>query len=315
VGAAFFAGTTVICLAPAVPTPLVIRCTSLLLTAALCIAWRHSPDILMWSTYSLGFAHYFLALRYSTRQMGQALKTVPQALLLLGLALFTVALYADDFPLVAYFGLHHALNEAYLRRAPAALAPASHRRFHAAAVALQAVAYVTVLRSARGFSWVDAKWLVAALGLALGLFLRELSRLQPRVPARQGLDLCASEVAALLLVVVSLFVRVTFLQAVLYHFVLWALLPLEAMRQRARLGLGEYVGLSAGLVGMFVLLSPLGPAPTRINAIAFSQQFLFWSYVHITLSFALSDAHPAWMIRLFRGSAPQAVSPPVPASS
>jgi len=300
----------VIWLPPTVPIPIVIRCASLLITVALCVAWRHAPNTFAWSTYSLGFAHYLLALRYSTGQVRQALQTVPQVLFLLGLALFAGALYAGDFPLVAYFGLHHALNEAYLRRGQALPAPGARQRFRAAAVAVQAVAYVTVLRSSREFSWVDARWLAVALGVALGLFLRELSRLQPRLSLRQGVDLCPSEVTALLLVAVSLFVRVSFLQAVLYHFVLWALLPFDSIRRRGRLALGEYVGVSAAVLGALVLLSPLGPAFTRINAITFSQQFLFWSYAHITLSFALSDAHPAWMVHLFRGSVSEAVSPP-----
>ena len=38
----------------------------------------------------------------------------------------------------------------------------------------------------------------------------------------------------------------------------------------------------------------------RVGIVTFSQQFLFWSYAHITVSFALSNAHPAWLIRLFR---------------
>jgi hypothetical protein len=75
------------------PVELLIRGASLAVTAALCVGWRDAPGTLLWATYSLGFAHYFLAQRYSTRQMGQALASAPQALAVSGLGLLTLSLY------------------------------------------------------------------------------------------------------------------------------------------------------------------------------------------------------------------------------
>jgi len=289
------------------PTAFLLRCASLALTAAFCVACRDLPTTFIWATYSLGFAHYFLALRYSTRQVGQVLARTSQVLSLLGVAFLIFALYYDDFPLVAYFGVHHVLNEAYLQRSPAMAAPAP-RRLQAASAAFHAAVYATVLRADPGFAWVEWAWAVPALVAVTALFVRELTTVRAAAPGARVLDLCGSELAAAVLLAASLFVRVTFLQTVLYHFVLWALLPVDRIRARGGFALAEYAGLSVALVAVAVLLSPLGPSTTQIGTVTFSRQFLFWSYAHITLSFALSDAHPVWVRRLFRGAGP-AVAP------
>lgn len=86
------------------------------------------------------------------------------------------------------------------------------------------------------------------------------------------------------------------------------MLPIDRIRQRGTAAFGEYAGLSVAAIGAFLLLSPLGPAPMRIGAASFTELFLLLSYLHITLSFALSDAHPRWAIRFFRGATERRLS-------
>jgi len=43
------------------------------------------------------------------------------------------------------------------------------------------------------------------------------------------------------------------------------------------------------------------------------RRFIFWSYVHITFSFILSDARPAWIVCRFQVR--KTYSPGLPASS
>lgn len=286
-------------------SPFLVRCVSLAVTAAICGASSEAPRTFVWGTYSLGFAHYFLALRYSTRQMGQAIATGPQRLFLLALVILGGALYADGVTLVAYFGLHHALNEAYLRR-PARVDERPRAWLPAAGAAFHAVVYATVLRGDPGFAWV-AWWWAGPAVVATGALVVRAAK-QEAAGGDRLIDLCPSEAGALLLLAGSLFVRVAFLEVVLYHFILWALLPVDSIRRRGRGALAEYIGMSTGLVAIALFLSPLGPRSTPAATAAFSQQFLFWSYAHITLSFALSDAHPAWMTRLFRGGAVDAAA-------
>lgn len=277
--------------------------------AGLVLACRDAPGAFMWGTYSLGFAHYALALRYSTRQVAQAVATPAQGLSLLGLVCLSFALYYDDFPLVAYFGVHHVLNEAYLRRA--STTTSSPFRLQAASCAFHAAAYITILRADTSFAWVEPMPAFAALITATALLARELVRARTAAPTAKRLDLCASDLAAGLLIAASLFVRITFLEIVAYHFILWALLPIEKFRTRGPLALAEYVGLSVAIFSGALLLSPLGPAATRLGAVTFSQHFLFWSYAHITVSFGLSDAQPTWMVKLFRDSVPTTQSGPL----
>jgi hypothetical protein len=252
-------------------------------------------------TFAWGFAHYLLALRYSGGQMRQLLGTATQVPALIGLVFLATTLYQVAFPLFLYFGLHHALNEAYLSRL--VVGPSSTRsRLNATAALFHALAYLATLRWSRELAGIDPLWIWIGLAVAGALLVRSVRQSGAAGSARQLLGLCAPEAAAAALVVVSLFVRVTFLQFVLYHFVLWTVLPIERIGRRGRAAFVEYAALSFAAIGVAVLLSPLGPSSTRVSPRWFSEQFLLWSYLHITLSFALSDAHPKWAVDFFRGA-------------
>ena len=282
------------------PRALRLRLACIAATAGLVALGRDSPAF-VWATYSFGFTHYLLAMRYSTSQLRRVAAVPTQLLSLLGLVLVGVALYQSNFPLLLYFAVHHALNEAYGRRSPVgSVVPSS--RLTASAALFHGLAFLTVLRWTSELTPLDPLWLWCALGAAGLLLAWSVREVRGAASAGRLLELCAPEVTSAALVILSLFARVTFLEFVLFHFVLWAALPVERIRARGATALGEYLGLSAAMTGVFVLLSPLGPPATRIGLTAFGEQFVLWSYLHISLSFALSDAHPVWAIRLFRGA-------------
>ena len=281
---------------------------------AICALWPRAPLTFVWATYAMGFAHYLLALRYSGAQMRQLLMSPPRVASLAGLVLLATTLYQSSFPLFLYFGIHHALNEAYARRA--AIGPAAPQTpVLAAAAAFQGLAYLATLRWTPELAGVDPLWIWIGLAAATAGVVWTLADRRSTESRWRLLDVCAPEVAAAALVLVSLLVRVTFLQVVLYHFILWAVVPIERIRQRGEGALTQYLTLSVATVALFLLLSPLGPSSTRIGRHLFVEQFLFWSYLHITLSFALSDAHPTWAVRFFRGAAVRNVSVSASASS
>ena len=289
------------------PRPFRLRLACIAATAGLCLLWRGSPLTFLWVTYSVGFAHYLLALRYSGGQLRQVLQFPTRLLSLGGLALLGVALYQIDFPLLLYFGVHHALNEAYGRRSLVG-PPSSLSRLNASAAAFHGLAFLTILRWAPELAPLDPNWVWAGLAVTTGLLAREVWAVRSRGSRSQILELCAPEATSAALVALSLFVRVTFLQIVLFHFVLWAVLPVDRIRHRRASALAEYVALSAATIGAFLLLSPLGPWHTPSGVTLFNEQFLLWSYLHISLSFALSNAHPRWAIHFFRGAAVRNVS-------
>lgn len=276
------------------------------MTAAICWHYRGAESSFLWCAYSVGFAHYMLALYYARAPLRAATRAGPQLLSLAGLGVLSLFLYQIDFSLVVYFGLHHALNEAY-GRGRTADAP----RLAAAAAVFQGVAYATVLRSVPQFAGIDEIWFWAALAVAALWFAGELQGV--RSPTRaQRIAVAAPEIATALLVVVSLVVRPTFVQFVLYHFLLWMLLPVDRLRARGEDAVRRYAVLSIVVTGLCFLVSPIGVPALRLPIWLFNEQFLFWSYAHITLSFALSDAHPAWLVRLLRAdSAPRLAAPRV----
>lgn len=284
------------------PRALRIRLAAGAMTAAIVWLYHGSGSSFLWCAYSVGFAHYLLALYYASAQLRAAAHAGPQLLSVAGLGVLSLFLYQIDFPLVVYFGLHHALNEAYGRGRSTDTA-----RLAAAAAVFQGVAYATVLRFVPQFAGVDQIWIWAAFTLAGLWFAVELYQTRAL-----RFDLCAPEIATAMLVVISLFVQPTFVQFVLYHFMLWVLLPVERLSARGENAVLRYAALSIVVTGLCLLVSPIGPPALRLPIAWFNEQFLFWSYAHITLSFALSDAHPAWLVRLFRaGPAPRLAAPRV----
>jgi hypothetical protein len=122
-------------------------------------------------------------------------------------------------------------------------------------------------------------------------------------PQLQGLSrLRDSSVEWLVLAVVglSLLVKISFLQMVMYHFVLWTIIPVPVLRAAGTHKLIEYALLSFGTLDLFAALTITQLGSNLVPLSAVYSQFYFWSYVHITASFALSAAHPDWIVQLFR---------------
>jgi len=283
---------------PAAALPLRMACVAA--TAAVALSWSAAPLAFVSGVYSIGFAHYLLALRYSAGQLRQISQAPLQWVSLAGLILLAIAFYQLDIPLVIYFGVHHALNEAYARRGGGD--PGQIARLGAPAAILHGLAYVAMLGFNPRYVGVDPAWLWGGLAVATGLYVYALLQLRPETGTTRLLEVCAPEISAAMMVGLSLLVRLTFLQIVLYHFLLWAVLPVPRIRQRRGSALVQYLGLSAATIAAAMLLSPVGPPSIRLSSNAFTQQFFLWSYIHITLSFGLSEAHPAWIVRLCRGA-------------
>ncbi len=276
------------------PNHLSIRAVSLLVTAAVVFALAGHRSVFQWFTYSMGFVHYVLALRYSTRQLAQATGSLAHGLALLALIFLAASMYIGNISLVVYFGIHHSFNEAYRH------APGGDRAPLIPALFLQAAAYAFVLQGDGAFVGTNETAVAAVLASAIAVYAVWIMRdIGTATPTRLA-SICAPELAAVLLVLVSLFVRIEFLHVVLYHFVVWSILPVQQIRRRGPYSLAGYVAASVLMTVAFLALSPIGPDAIRINPVRFTDLFLLGSYAHITLSFALSDAHPDWMIRVFR---------------
>ncbi len=276
------------------PNHLVIRVAGLLATAAVAFALDSHRSVFQWLTYSMGFVHYVLALRYSTRQLAQATTSLSHGLALLALIFLAASLYIGNASLVVYFGIHHAFNEAYRHARDDDRAP------RAPALFLQAAAFAFALQGDGSLVGTNPTVVAAVFASAIAVYAVWIMRNVGLATLPRLARICAPELAAILLALASLVVRIEFLHVVLYHFAVWSILPVQHIRSRGRYSLTGYVTASVLMTVGFLALSPIGPEAIRINPVRFTNLFLLGSYAHITLSFALSDAHPDWMIRIFR---------------
>lgn len=276
------------------------RIMAVLLTLALAV-WLDDWDRWVGFVISFGFAHYLLSLYYARPRIVTLVQDGNMLIPLLGLGMLLALVVFMRFPLEIYFGIHHACNEAYLRRyhgrgrSLGGSLAAARGLFHLAA-------YLCILRIDPQVAVVPEPALWSFLAVAT-VALAHQSLLAAR---QEGAGLAAAlrdssvEWLVLLAVGASLFVQITFLQLVMYHFVLWTIVPIPMLRQRGRGPLVEYGLLSAGALLLFLGLTVMQLLGGRASLAFWYAQFYFWSYVHITTSFALSSAHPAWIVNIFR---------------
>lgn len=258
------------------------------------------PEWNSWA-YSLGLSHYLLAFLYAQRPLRELAADRSAGLWLPALVVVSLALDHWGPSLVVYFGLHHALNEAYAPR-PGSSDESSARRYRAAAALWHGCIYAFVLRDRPELFWIGPGVLLLLTGMA-GVALIAASRplWQSASPRRMFVH-AAPEWVAAGLALLSLAVPLTFLQVVLYHFLVWVFLPLPHLRSRGTASCIRYAMATIASTLLFFALSPAGLLGAAY-ADVFVSQFVLWSYVHITASFLLSDAQPGWIGRLTRPSA------------
>lgn len=258
---------------------------------------------ILWST---AFVHYLLALYYSRKRLLHIGYGKP-----LYMAVMTMVggwlLYINEFSLLIYFGVHHVFNEVYLTNRVIPSVDAQLRKgFLASAMLLNACIYAVVLRNYPEISWINDGFLFGLLAVSVVAFFYYFVRLKTDPKSRDVSGLATLECMGLVLVVISFFVDIRLNYIVLYHFIFWFFYPMSMFRQRGGAGLGGYVAASVGLLVLFVAISPISPISDLDKGLSehyFTQQFIFWSYLHITLSFIVSDAHPLWIRRTFNPAA------------
>lgn len=91
-----------------------------------------------------------------------------------------------------------------------------------------------------------------------------------------------------------------------YHFMYWALYPIPKMRSKGGSVLRNYALLHLALLPAVWLLITAGGNHLVDDSV--SLWFGWLGYVHIAMSFALSDEQPRWISALFR-KMPPAISP------
>ena len=278
---------------------LTTRCRAIAITVAL--VWLLGSDrYWVGLVISFGLAHYLLSFYYAAGRIRGLIVSPMLALPLISLGLLLLVVYFLKFPLPIYFGVHHACNEGYLRRYHRQANGTADPQLPAFRTLFHLAAYLCILRHDAYVGQVPEGWLWLFLTVSGLLYARQLLIANQSLQGLSRLKDSSVEWLMLAVVGLSLLVKISFLQMVMYHFVLWTIVPIPVLRAAGTHKLVEYALLSVGSLGLFAALtiSQLGSNLVPLSLVY--SQFYFWSYVHITASFALSASHPDWIVKLFR---------------
>ncbi len=271
------------------------------------------------AVYSLGFAHYLMSLIYAKRQFAELAHQPNIFVPVFSVVILGTGLYVSNFSLLFYFVLHHAFNEVYILNQTTPIDNEDMRKFRGSAVLLHALlyffllrnvvapdlealnpAYLAMLQRIRSRGFMDPQLLLAGLAVVYVAFFYFLYRLKSFLNLQTLLANCSFELLGLVAIVVSFYVQFAFLHLVFYHFVFWTFFPTIKMYSQAPGRLLSYIGLTVLCLVLFLLLSPIGMFSLQLSPAIFQKYFILWSYIHITASFVLSNAHPEWIVDLFR---------------
>ena len=270
---------------------------------AVVLIWVQWTDSVVWRSfvYSLSLGHVFMALVYSKKQITQVMDSPYSLLKVFGSLVVSFAMYLTGFSLGAYFAIHHAFSEVYLLdRVTGPKDRVEVKALRTSALVLNFLMYFFILRHLHYLLSRSAPFLFIALILSYTAFFYCLNRVRTSLSLAEFIDNCTFEIMGLGLIAASLFVKITFLQIICYHFLFWMVFPLPKIINQGRRELVRYVGLTALITGGLLLFSPIGLVELHFSELFFQNQFLLWSYVHITTSFVLSDAQPKWITHGFR---------------
>ena len=313
-----------------IPIHAILRLTSILVVVLIRWFCSSAEDEVVWVAIvmSLGLGHYLLAIVYSQRQIIQSFSQPASAvplliLLLLGSTLYLPVIGAArvlptyrQIVLLFFFGLHHVFNEVFLTSR--LITPQHYARtwlYRTNGVVLHLLLYFFLLRNDPilrltfyDISLESARHLVNALfaGLIVSylVFFFSLYQMRRYLRGARWIDACAFELGAVALIVISFGrYRFEFLDIVCYHFIFWVIYPATKLWSQGRGPLLRYVLWTVALTGGLLLVSPIGVVPYKYGLDRpsfYSEQFTLWSFIHITGSFAMSNANPWWIVRWFR---------------
>lgn len=285
----------------AMPLHSMIRLAAILITSVFVVATNRNETAWLSMVYILGFGHYFMSLLYSKKQVKQVLERPYSRWSLVGLFLLGFFTYRYQFPLVIYFGIHHAFNEVYLlNRTIRPQVQDQIKALRTAGVLLNFLVYLFLLRGYPELQLMNAKIILFFVSFSYVFFFYILFKLRTDLKVLELIDNCALEVLSIFFLIGSFFFSIRFTDIVCFHFFFWMLYPVPKLIRTERLALYRYLGLTILTLVPAFLLSPYGLVSYGLQGSFFQNQFILWSFIHITVSFALSDSHPAWITRWFK---------------
>lgn len=286
---------------PALPA---IQVTAMVATWLLFDLLEYRQAVLI--IWAIGFSHYLLGLIYSRAQItnliSRSANVIPITLLLLG----GTGLFFINGSLTYYFILHHAINETYIGAKFISQSFSSRTRNK-----LQSISFVLQLSGALILVATLPKQLGTSLFVVLFAgyislliyYLYFLHKQHPR-SGSETLTMIFTELGLLFLIPLNHWMYdISLYHVVFYHFAFWIIFPANGQLSR---GLHRqfviYLFATVTSIWVFVSFVPMDKTDV-ISYVTRYQLYEFWfvvfSFVHITLSFSISNANPPSIINLF----------------
>lgn len=261
------------------------------------------PNHSVWISvvFSVGYGHFLLSVVYAKNQFIQSFSQLQSSILMGLLLVLGGILYYIDFSLIIFFAIHHVFNEVYVvNRSYAQNRTKSFAFFRISSIVLNFFVYFVILRNTSILEFINPDLLLGGLVISYFVFAYSLFGIRQKLKGGKLFDSIAFELTGLIMVGLSYVVYISFIDIVLYHVVFWIFYPLPKFRSLGQLQLARYLFLTIACTAVFLILSPNGVFNYAYSGSIFYKQFFLWSYIHITSSFAISNANPMWINRIFR---------------
>ncbi len=249
--------------------------------------------------FTFTFAHYILALIYSSAQIAFVRRTretwIPCALVLVsGLA----SAYFRYPHTVYHFGLHFVLTEMFLLpvrrdKLPFARQLLACRLFGNTFLYFQLIGHDPILNP------LPAWFLVSGYLIATACFFAILQKAGSQIERKVKLDFLGAELIAMATIAYSLFRPVGSMYIIFYHVLSWVIIPIPTLKKKGWNAIGMYFGLTVVINTAFWVLTPRGGGVFGVPYPVLRDQLVFWAYIHAHLSFMLSALNPDFVLRWF----------------
>lgn len=279
------------------------RSISLVLTGILFVIIILSSNLLWRSFFAaLLYAHYLLSFKYSFKQLQKVLSYNRGKLFIILTVLASLFIHFNlKVFIIFYFALHFSLSEIYLKEyLESSKVDTFPKESFLYYISLYLWAFLPSIYSQAHVHIISEEYALVVIGVVL--LISAFFHFKKNLKENLGAD-----ILFILFATISFFLKVSFEVGIFYHLILWIVLPYSKYKgsERSKAFIKENIYVTL----FFLLISPLciyglSKFPYLDDTYGYFDTFrntaYFWGYIHITLSFVLSDLNPPWLTSLMR---------------
>lgn len=264
----------------------------------------------LFSLSLIGLVHYGVAFVYSRfvakKMLHDSRTRWPFITLVILVALATWLRWPN---IVYFFAFHHVMSEVFTAEGihPDLAALQRDRNFCLFRYAFHALCYVAAVQPSFPRLFYINSTMLLWLTLTVGVwYFLQINEKLPASPTRS--DLLRSETLFLVVTLGSVFHTIGFASVLFYHFVFWALFPLNKLKVFGPTAIAKYTATTIAMVVVVCLSFAAMAAPKTaiLKSIAKDgfQYLTIIGFIHIGLSLALSRQNPRALLNVFYPAKP-----------